>query len=265
MISHGTLSHDALGDWALDPISIAAVTLALALFINGWRPGDSRPRAAAFTIGVLAGLLAVVSPIHVAAEESLAWHMVQHILLIGVAAPLIALSTPGATLLRGMGRRSTNLTRDLRRAGGLGPTRLKQLRSPIFRWLMFVLVFWGWHTARLYSLAVEHASLHSIEHASFLVASLAVWSSVLGPARASGNADPAIRVMVVFMLGLQGVILSALMTFSTSPWYPVYAETLGADAIADQRLAGVLMWIPLGALYTGAGIWAAMAWIGNDD
>ena len=175
------------------------------------------------------------------------------------------MSAPGGILLRGLGRRATGLTRRLRRSSDLGPARLRRLRNPVGRWLVFVLVLWGWHTARLYSLAVEHAWVHSIEHVSFVVVALAVWSCVLGPTRASGGADPAIRVIVVFLVGLQGVILSALMTFSPQPWYPVYIDSLGPDALADQRLAGVLMWVPLGALCTVAGIWATMAWLGPDD
>jgi putative membrane protein len=55
------------------------------------------------------------------------------------------------------------------------------------------------------------------------------------------------------------------MTFSPEPWYHVYVDTLGVDALADQHLAGVLMWVPLGALVTAAGIWAAMSWLGPDD
>jgi cytochrome c oxidase assembly factor CtaG len=265
ILGHGTFSHDKLGDWALDPVSIVAASVGLALYANGWRPGNDGRRAVAFVTGGIAGLVAVVSPIHVAAEQSLTWHMAQHILLVGVAAPLLAVSAPGGTLLRGMGRGAAGVGRRLRRWGGFGPDRLRRLRSPIGRWLVFVVVFWGWHTARLYALAIEHAWVHPVEHVSFLVVSLAVWSSVLGPARTSGGADPAMRVMVVFLLGLQGVILSALMTFSPQPWYSVYVDSLGADALADQRLAGVLMWIPLGALYTTVGIWATMNWLGPDD
>lgn len=266
MLCHGTLSHDALGDWALDPVSIVGATLTLAIYANGWPPtAGSWWRAAAFVVGVLTALIAVVSPVHVAAEESLAWHMVQHVLLIGMAAPLIAGSAPGGALLRGLGSRAIGVARALRRTIGMGPDRLRTSRSPLARWLMFVVVFWGWHSARLYSLAVEHDWVHSLEHASFVVAALLVWSSVLGPARASGHSDPAIRVLVVFLLGLQGVILSALMTFSREPWYSVYVHSLGGDALADQRLAGVLMWVPLGALYTAAGIWATITWLGTDD
>lgn len=265
IVGHGTFRHDALGDWALDPVSIAGASAALALFAIGWRSGNDARRAAAFTMGVVAGLIATVSPIHVAAERTLAWHMVQHVLLIGVAAPLIAASAPGGTLLRGMGGRVASRTRRLRRSGGLGPERLRRLRNPIGRWFVFVVVFWGWHTARLYSLAVDHDWVHAIEHGSFLVASIAVWSSVLGPARATGQVDPSIRVLVVFLLALQGVILSALMTFSPQPWYQVYVDALGADALGDQHLAGVLMWIPLGALYAGVGVWATMRWLGPDE
>jgi cytochrome c oxidase assembly factor CtaG len=152
-----------------------------------------------------------------------------------------------------------------RRRVGLDADRMRQLRSPLARWLLFVIVFWGWHSARLYSLAVENEWVHTLEHVSFVVTALLVWSAVLGPERAGGNADPAIRVLVAFLLGLQGVLLSALMTFAPEPWYGVYVDRLGADALADQHVAGVLMWVPLGALITAAGIWAAMAWVGPDD
>ena len=71
--------------------------------------------------------------------------------------------------------------------------------------------------------------------------------------------------VVAFLLGLQGVLLSALLTFAPEPWYGVYVDRLGDDALSDQHIAGVLMWVPLGALITAAGIWAAMAWVGPDD
>lgn len=265
-IAHGTLHHDQLGDWALDPVAIAGSVGAIGLYLVGRRSEhDQRWRLVAFVVGVVTVCVAVVSPLHVAAERSLAWHMVQHVLLIGVSAPLIALAAPWPVLARGLGLRAAGATRMLRRRAGFDVDRLRRLRSPLARWLVFVAIFWGWHSARLYSLAVEHEWVHTVEHVSFVVAALLVWSSVLGPSRAAGNADPAVRVLVVFLLGLQGVLLSALMTFSPEPWYGVYVDSLGADALADQHLAGVLMWIPLGLLVTAAGVWAALVWVGPDD
>ena len=266
LIGHGTLEHDTLGDWALDPVAISVTVAAIGLYLVGRRPGhDPTWRAVAFIVGVLASFLAVVSPLHVAAERSLAWHLVQHVLLIGVTAPLVALAAPWPVLARGLGVRGVGAMSSARRRVGLDVERMRRLRSPLARWLLFVVVFWGWHSARLYSLAVENEWVHTLEHVSFVVAALLVWSAVLGPERAGGNADPAIRVLVAFLLGLQGVLLSALMTFSPEPWYGVYVERLGGDALADQHVAGVLMWVPLGALITVAGIWAALTWIGPDD
>lgn len=262
LIAHGVLEHDVLGSWALDPVTLIGATAAIALYLIGWRPADGSPHRWAFVGGVLAFVIAGVSPIHVAAEESLAWHMVQHILFVGVAAPLIAWSAPGAALLRGLGLGATRSLTAVRRRAGLSVDRMRALRHPIVRWLVFVVVFWGWHSSRLYSLAVENEFVHALEHASFVGAAVFVWSCIVGPARASGRAEPAMRVFVVFLLGLQGVLLSALMVFSPSPWYDVYA---GADALGDQHLAGVLMWLPLGVLYTVTGIWAAMVWLGPDD
>jgi putative membrane protein len=265
LIAHGVFGHDALGRWALDPLAIATTTTLAVAYVLGWRRDrDGAWRAAAFGTGLAAGVVALMSPIHVAADESLSWHMVQHVLLIGLATPLIVVSVPGPTLMRGLGRRAPALTRRSRQLAGLGPQRLRRLRHPLARWVLFVAVLWGWHSARLYTAAVEHESVHALEHASFVVAALLVWSSVLGPRRASGNADPAMRVLVVFLLGVQGVLLSLLMTFSRHPWYPVY-DGPGRDALADQHLAGVLMWVPLGALYAAVGIWTAMRWLGADD
>lgn len=266
LLAHGTIGHEAIGDWALDPLSICASVAAIGCYLIGRRPDhDPAWRAIAFVGGVIVALLAVVSPVHVAAERSLAWHMVQHVLLIGVAAPAIALSAPGGVLLRGMGVRAVGATRRTRRNLHLDADRLRRWRSPLGRFLLFTLVFWGWHSARLYSLAVENEWVHAVEHASFVVTALLVWSAVLGPARASGAGDPIMRVLAIFLLGLQGVLLSALMTFSPDPWYQVYVDTLGPDALADQHVAGALMWVPLGALITAAGIWAAMTWLGPDD
>ncbi|MEQ8438683.1 MAG: cytochrome c oxidase assembly protein [Ilumatobacter fluminis] len=267
LISHGTLEHGTLGDWALDPVAIAVTVGVIGLYVVGRRPGHDAPwRLAAVVAGVLVSFVAVVSPLHVAAERSLAWHMVQHVLLIGVTVPLLAVAAPWPALARGLGVRGVGAVSSARRRVGLDVARMRRLRSPLARWLLFVVVFWGWHSARLYSLAVENEWVHTIEHVSFVVAALLVWSAVLGPERAGGNADPAIRVLVAFLLGLQGVLLSALLTFAPSPWYGVYVDRLGVDdALADQHIAGVLMWVPLGALITVAGIWAAMTWIGPDD
>jgi cytochrome c oxidase assembly factor CtaG len=262
LIGHGALEHEVLGSWALDPVAIVVGTGVVAAYLLGWRPSEGRGHRAAFVAGVVALVLADVSPIHVAAEASLTWHMVQHLVIVGLAAPLIAWSTPGAALLRGIGLGATRSLTSARRRAGLSVERMRRLRHPIVRWFVFVLVFWGWHASRLYSLAVENELVHALEHATFVGASVFVWSCVVGPARASGRAEPATRVLVVFLLGLQGVLLSALMIFSPTPWYDVYA---GADALGDQHLAGVLMWLPLGVLYTVTGIWAVMAWLGPDD
>jgi len=265
VLAHGTFGHRALDDWSFDPITMLVATALIVSYVNGWHPRrDGTRRAMAFGGGVVTGLVAVVSPIHVAAEESLSWHMAQHVMLIGVCAPLIALAAPAAALQRGLGRRIAGLTRRARRRSGMSADRMRRFRSPLARWLVFVVVFWGWHTTRLYTAAVRHETVHALEHVTFVAAALLVWSTVLGPSRAAGNADPIMRVLVVFLLGLQGVLLSVLMVFSRQPWYPVYESGPG-DPLADQHLAGALMWIPLGVLYAATGIWAVMALIGPDD
>jgi putative membrane protein len=112
---------------------------------------------------------------------------------------------------------------------------------------------WLWHSAALYEAALRSHWLHGLEHVSFFVPALLFWSVVLrrqpGP-----DAFPGVALVLVFTMALQSVLLSALLTFSPTPWYPSYGERAapwGLDPLVDQQLAGVMMWVPGGLVYLG--------------
>lgn len=211
--------------------------------------------------------VALVSPLDALSGALASVHMVQHVLLVLVAAPLLALSGPLPSLLRGSPAVLRTATVQWRRRLGLSRGSLRFLRQPVGVWLLHVGTLWFWHASVPYDAAVEHHVLHVLEHASFLVTGVLFWHVVLG-ARAADRVSHGFGVLLVFAMAMQSVFLSALLTFARTPWYSAYGTTTAAwslDPLADQQLAGVIMWIPAGLVYVGAGLALLVAWIRTSE
>ncbi len=198
-------------------------------------PGRWRRRCLAGAIATLA--VAFVSPLERLSGDLASAHMVQHVLVLLIAAPLLALSTPPAMV----------------------PFRL----PAIALWLVHAGTVWIWHAAGPYDAAVENNLLHAVEHASFLITAVTFWWVVIGCSDRQG-VSRGYSVLLVFAMAMQSVFLSVLLTFARTPWYSAYATTAqkwGLDPLADQQLAGVIMWIPAGLVYLGAGLALAVVWL----
>jgi cytochrome c oxidase assembly factor CtaG len=149
----------------------------------------------------------------------------------------------------------------------LSRRNLRPLRHPAAVWLLHVSTLWFWHAAVPYDAAVEHHLLHVAEHASFLGTGVLFWRVVAG-ARDADRVSYGFGVLLLFATAMQSVFLSALLTFARSPWYSVYAATTapwGLDPLADQQLAGVIMWIPAGLVYVVAALALLAAWIRSTE
>jgi putative membrane protein len=247
--------------WTLDPLVILALGGAAVAY--GWgirrlwrvRAGRGVPawRAVAFGAGLLTVGAALVSPIHAAGGVLLWAHMLQHLLLVSVAAPLLVLGAPAVPLgitvppaWRRWGRRVA------RRGVPAGAWRA--FRHPLTGWLAAFAALVLWHVPVLYDLAARDGALHAAEHASFLGTSIMFWWAVFPPAghrRLARGAD----MLYVVSASLYGSALGALFTFAGSPLYPLYAShaaalrSFGLTPLQDQQLAGLIMWIPFGAIY----------------
>jgi cytochrome c oxidase assembly factor CtaG len=130
-------------------------------------------------------------------------------------------------------------------------------------WLLHVATLWFWHAAVLYDAALRSQLLHVVEHASFLVTALLFWHVVIG-VRSPERVPNGLGVLLVFAMAMQSVFLSVLLTFAGAPWYSGYATTTtpwGLEPLADQQLAGVIMWIPAGLVYLAAGLALLVAWV----
>ncbi len=243
-----------LVSWPYDPWLVVALAGSAGVYLRGWRSLRRYDAARwtpwrpwAFLAGLATIYLALASPIETFADLLLLVHMLQHMLLLLVAPPLIWLAAPLLPMLRG-------LPKPLR-MGMVAPV----MRSPIIRqsftllthpfaaWPLFVAVVWLWHTPRGYELALADPQWHVAEHVSFVGAALLLWYPVVSPFPSRPRWSRWIVVPYLILADVQNTVLAAWLTFSSAPIYPHY-ETIprvgGWTPLADQQVAGVLMWVP---------------------
>jgi putative membrane protein len=225
------------------PLLVVAVTAAAyEIGRQRWRAAAGRSMVSPFAVArFLAGLgavaVALASPLDAAADTSLVAHMVQHVLLIAVASPLLALGAPLPTLLWALPPRWRPSA--LRGSRRLARAHDRQYAAWVAASLIVeAIVMWGWHVPDLYDAAVRNAALHACEHASFLLVSTAAWWCVAtGPRSLRGAAA------IASLLGsVPGMLLGAAMVLAPNPWYPIYAAGGTAHALTQQQIAGVVMW-----------------------
>jgi cytochrome c oxidase assembly factor CtaG len=188
--------------------------------------------------------------------------MTQHLLLVLVSAPLLVLSQPYAAFAWALpGRWRPALARKGLRRGKL-PRSLAFLVLPLFAWSFHASTLWLWHAPALYEWALRNDTAHALEHAFFFGSGLLFWWTLVhGPGRALSYGASA---LFVFTMALQSTLLAALITFADAPWYPSYSGTTaawGLTQLADQQLAGGIMWVPAGMIYLSAGLALIVAWM----
>ena len=260
--------HDLPSAWNLDPLVVAGVVLLAWAFHRGaTTAGPSRLRRGAFWAGLGAIVVAIISPLDALSSSLASAHMVQHVVLLLVAAPLLAYAAPGSVVLRGTPPVVRRATGQARRRLGISHARLRPLRHPVPVWLLHVGTIWVWHAAVLYDAAVRLAPVHALEHTLFLVTGILFWRVVVGARTAAPGGEGA-GIALLFTMALQSVFLSLLLTFASAPWYSVYEGTTsawGLTHLADQQLAGAIMWVPAGAVYVITALLLLSAWIRHSE
>lgn len=257
--------HDLWSAWNVQPVLVVGALLAGWAYTRGRthsRTVDAW-RGRCFAAALVALGVALVSPLDALSGALASAHMVQHVLLVLVAAPLLALSAPSSAVLRGSPMVVRQTLSRARRRLHLTARTFRVLRHPGTVWLLHVGTLWFWHAAVPYGAALEHRSLHAVEHASFLLTSVLFWRVIVG-ARRAYRVSPGVGIMLVFAMALQSVFLALLLTFARSPWYAGYAATTQPwhlDPLADQQLAGVIMWVPAGLVYLAAALALLATWV----
>jgi putative membrane protein len=208
-------------------------------------------------------VLTLMSPLAALSEALFSAHMVQHLILMLVAAPLLVLSDFQLALLWALPRRRAqelgsgfNQSRPL--SGGW-----RVLNNPVFVWIVFSLSMWLWHAPALYEAALRDETIHALEHFVFLLTAMLFWWILLKHSRPD-HIHYGITIPYLFLTVLQSGILGALMTFTSEAWYPYYAASVvawGLTPLQDQQLAGLIMWMPGGAVFTLLTIGYFAAWL----
>lgn len=212
-------------------------------------------RIAAAAGGLLALLLALLSPLDPLSDWLASVHMVQHMLLIVVAAPLLAIGAPVTVFVWGLPAHwRRNYVRWLRPLIGRDPPGV-WFRRPLIAWGIFAATLWFWHLPALYEAALRDQLIHDVEHLMFFGTALLYWRVLVGPAMQ--RLGPGAAVLYIFTTSLHSAALGALMAISPWVWYPEYNSrpiVFGLTALEDQQLAGVIMWMPACLVYVLAAV-----------
>jgi putative membrane protein len=248
-----TLPGEVWASWSFAfevvlPLLLVPVLYALGLVALRRRAGVEAVRPwqiACFSAGWLALVIALVSPLCRMAATLAAAHMVQHVILVAVAPPLLVLGTASifGSVPRGLGR---------------------WLATPMVASLIYGVAIWFWHAPLPYQAALLSEGFHLLMYATLIGAALLFWRSLIAatwlePDRYGG------AVLSALATTIHTGLLGALLTFAPAPWYPLLetrAASWGLSALEDQQLAGLIMWVPMGSIYLVGSVALMAAWLG---
>lgn len=218
-----------------------------------------------FTLGWMAMLLAVAPPLDRAATLRFSSHMAQHELLMLIGAPLMIVGRPIVPWLWALPdgwRRQVGPSRHVQSYA----TVWRWLTHPAVAWILHGAMIWTWHLPVLYEAAVQNEALHAFQHATFVATAVFFWWGLVYGRY--GRLAYGASVLFVFTTSMHTGVLGALFTFSQTPFYPLYegrAAAQGIDALADQQLAGIYMWIPAGVVFMLFGLALMLSWLAESE
>ncbi len=262
--------------WTGDPALLWVACAALLFWLGGRGRSASSPgerwRTAAFVAGLAAIVAALGTPIDALADELFWVHMVQHILLISVAAPLLALARPWNRMWRGFPldfRRA--VAREVSAAPRWAPLRRVAAiaAGAGASWLIFNLNFCAWHLPVLYDAALRSPPVHALEHLLFFATALLFWTRVVYSPPWRSRLSQLGKVVYLGSTMVVGWVLAIVLAVAGSPIYSAYAERASRpghiSAFTDQQFAAGVMWVPGSISYAVAIIVIAYRWLEPAD
>jgi putative membrane protein len=261
-------------DWSFEPVPIVGTATAAYLYWRGRRAASTALGRApgwdngdlAFTLGLGALLLALVSPIAYF-DVTLQWdHMVQHVLLLIVAPPLILLGDPFRTAWAGyLAAQGKPVV-----IAGTWPDRVMRVLHSGPRAATIVVVAFSvdllvFHIPEIYNLTLRVDSFHDLEHTLFLVTGLLFWDQVIGPITAPARLSLVGRSAVVLGGMFVSWALAIWIGYASHPLYAYPAPTGGVGLLADQQIAAGVMWVPGSVPFLVALLYLGVKWFEMDD
>lgn len=267
---------EVLRSWTFEPGVLISIALPAVWYAYGVRSlwhaagrgrGVGSMQISAFAAGLLTLVVALVSPLDAMGDMLFSAHMVQHLLLVLVAAPLLVLGKPALPALWSFPATAR------RRAGHwwIHATMTRRitstLMSPGVAWMLHTADLLFWHMPTPYDWTLRSESIHALEHASFVGTAVLFWWAVLQPT-GRRRLSYGMSVLYVSAAGMVMSALAAILVFAPSPWYAGYLTTTAEwhlTPLQDQQLGGLMMWIPASVVYLGAACWFFVQWIGPDS
>jgi cytochrome c oxidase assembly factor CtaG len=258
--------------WTTDLAVTGPLVLGLLVYFTGvvrlWRSagpgrGASYLQVGCFVLGWLCMAAALVSPLHDYSRRIFAAHMLEHELVMTVAAPLLVLARPlGPMLWAFPARARSNIARAAQAVAYLLGWDI--LTLPLVAAVLHAVAIWGWHLPGLFDAALRIEWVHWAQHLSFLVTALVFWWTIfaaLPRRRPSGGV-----IFTLFATSVHTGFLGILIALAPATIYPLQSRDAALwhlTAMADQQLAGLIMWVPGGMIYFVAALALAALWIGR--
>lgn len=240
---------------------VTSLTLAAVLAVRGHRR-DPRRRAgamAASVIGLLCLAFALSGPMEAAASTRFSVHMVQHLLIISVAAPLLVIGRTHVALQRALAIAPPRKLR--RRSTGMVLHPHRRASTVVVATVLATASVALWHLPVLYDAAIQSPAVHALEHLTLFALAGWFWSAVL-----LARATAPLALVCLVAAAATHALVGGMLTFAPEPLYASYVASSGADgALVDQQLAGLLMWVPGGIAHMLAAAALILAWLHSDD
>ncbi len=250
-----------------------ALLLAAGLYTGGvvrlWSRsgvghGAGYLRVVSFALGCAFLAVALLSPIDTLSSELFSIHMIQHEVLMLVAAPLLVLGRPVPMFLWAFAPAWRSRLAAMSRQSWFSLS-WATLTSPLSGWSLHAAALWAWHAPLFFEAALESPRVHDAQHLTFLITALLFWTALLR-GRVAGKDGACI--LYLFTTTIHSGVLGALITFAAHPWFPHYLETApawGLSGLEDQQLGGLIMWVPASLVYVGAALYLLARWIKGAD
>jgi len=263
-----------LGRWSWDdPTLIIPLSLG-ALYTIGlckWpKPRPLKPwQPYSFYAGLVIGVIAVSSPIDVVSDDLFLMHMVQHLLIVMVAPPLVLLGAPTTPILRGLPSWvKRGVVAPLMRNVGIR-SFYGWITFPFVVWLAFTVNMWAWHFySGAYELAMRNTATHIFQHWTFVATATLFWWTIIDPRPLKSRIPYPLRIFFIGATMMQNVLLGAGITFQDEVLYPFYqnrGQLWGIAPLDDQQTGGLIMWIVGTMMLVAALIAVLVIWLREED
>jgi putative membrane protein len=233
--------------FSIHPSTVIGIVALAALYVWRARVGEregapplGRAKPTLFGVGLVLMFFSLNGWLHDLSDSYLfSAHMVQHLILVLVIAPLMLMGTPGWML------------RPALDVPGVRPVA-RWLTKPMHAFAVFNLMFCAWHLPLLYNAALEYHPLHIVEHLLFLATAVIMWWPILSPLPELPRLSYPGQMLYLFLMTLPMSVVSVYIALASSVLYPTYAAAprlWGISPMADQMMGGLIMWIPGGVYF----------------